>query len=140
MLPGFRQPVSSAGFVFFTFCIFRSVLHPSYLSSEHTAFYQQYILCLPAISPYTLPVLAFTVFFTGITEFMVSPMLVPVPGRLSDRIGRYRMLRAALLLFVVDGIALAYQDSQILLPAVTALLFYATVLTGGILSPIYCKK
>ncbi|EPU3934361.1 MFS transporter [Morganella morganii] len=87
------------------------------------------------ISPYTLPVLAFTVFFTGITEFMVSPMLTPlaaafdvtpaqaswliavytlsyalaapVLGRLSDRIGRYRMLHAALLLFVADGIALA---------------------------------
>ncbi|HDU8701131.1 TPA: MFS transporter [Morganella morganii subsp. morganii] len=87
------------------------------------------------ISPYTLPVLAFTVFFTGVTEFMVSPMLTPLAaafdvtpaqaswliavytlsyalaapmlGRLSDRIGRYRMLRAALLLFVADGIALA---------------------------------
>lgn len=30
------------------------------------------------ISPYTLPVLAFTVFFTGVTEFMVSPMLTPL--------------------------------------------------------------
>ncbi|MEQ5117798.1 MFS transporter [Morganella morganii] len=87
------------------------------------------------ISPYTLPVLAFTVFFAGITEFMVSPMLTPlavafdvtpaqaswliavytlsyalaapVLGRLSDRFCRYRMLRTALLLFVADGIALA---------------------------------
>ena len=73
--------------------------------------------------------------FTGVTEFMVSLMLTPLAaafdvtpaqtswliavytlsyalaapmlGRLSDRIGRYRMLRAALLLFVADGIALA---------------------------------
>lgn len=87
------------------------------------------------ISPYTLPVLALTVFFTGVTEFMVSPMLTPlaaafdvtpaqaswliavytlsyavaapVLGRLSDRVSRDRMLRAALLLFVADGIALA---------------------------------
>ncbi|KGP44487.1 hypothetical protein C4513_11820 [Morganella morganii] len=59
MLPGFRQPVflipyppvSSAGFVFFTFCVFRSVLHSSYLSSEYAAVYLQYILSLPVISP-----------------------------------------------------------------------------------------
>ncbi|AVK38168.1 hypothetical protein CSB69_3112 [Morganella morganii] len=59
MLPGFRQPVflipyppvSSAGFVFFIFCIFRPVLHPSYLSSEYAAVYLQYALSLPVISP-----------------------------------------------------------------------------------------
>ena len=36
-------------------------------------------------------------------------LAAPVLGRLSDRIGRYRVLRAALLLFVADGIALALQ-------------------------------
>ncbi|WP_025153192.1 MFS transporter [Morganella morganii] len=106
------------------------------------------------ISPYILPVLAFPVFFTGITEFMVSPMLTPqavafdvipaqaswltavyalsyalaapVPGRLSDRIGRYRMLRAALLLFVADGIALSlapcFSVAAALIPSVFALI------------------
>lgn len=86
-------------------------------------------------SPYLLPVLAIIVFFTGVTEFMVSPMLTPlaeafsvtpaqsswliavytlsyaiaapVMGRISDRVNRYKLLRAALLLFAADGFALA---------------------------------
>ncbi|WP_413491860.1 MFS transporter [Morganella psychrotolerans] len=87
------------------------------------------------ISPYLLPVLAMIVFFTGVTEFMVSPMLTPLAeafsvtpaqsswliavytlsyaiaapfmGRVSDRVNRYKLLRAALLLFAADGFALA---------------------------------
>lgn len=45
-----------------------------------------------------------------------------------------------LSIFILLPVAAAQQDSQILLPAVTALLFCATALTGYILSPIYCKK
>lgn len=45
-----------------------------------------------------------------------------------------------LSIFILLPVAAAHQDSQILLPAVTALLFCATALTGCILSPIYSKK
>ncbi|WP_036411702.1 hypothetical protein [Morganella morganii] len=45
-----------------------------------------------------------------------------------------------LSIFILLPVAAAQQDSQILLPAVIALLCRATVLTGYILSPIYRKK
>lgn len=45
-----------------------------------------------------------------------------------------------LSIFILLPVTAAHQNSQMLLPAVTALLCCATALTGYILSLIYCKK
>lgn len=88
---------------------------------------------------FLLPVLAIAVYFVGATEFMLSAMLTPLAeafetapahavwlvsgyalsyaiaapmfGLLSDRIERRRLLLASLVLFAIDGLALALAPS-----------------------------
>ena len=56
------------------------------------------------ISPYTLPVLSFTVFFTGVTEFMVSPMLTLLVAVFDVTPGQASWLIAAYTLSVCSGL------------------------------------